>query len=361
MTVLRTVSTVGDLGLWRGGATPSKAVGAFWTRGSVPWVTPKDMADGTISGSQDMIADCALRLGRLTLHPPGSVAVVFRSGVLRHTFPVAIGAVPFTTNQDLKTLAPGAGIWPRFAFHTLSFLGPQVITRAVKTGTTVESVDLRTFLAMPIFLPLEEEQQCIAEILDAADEAIRKTEALVAKLKQMKAGLLHDLLTRGLDDDGQLRDPINHPEQFKDWLLWNIPANWGSRNIGSMAEIRYGVSDAVDQSLEYGIRTITLPCVSAQGDLSLKKELLALTAPVKVTDGPLRNGDLLFNWRNGSRDHSGKDRLFRRDRRVHAYRIPPAHTNQCRCLYFTILVVVFALSQGSPVLFGCKRPGKQYF
>jgi type I restriction enzyme S subunit len=42
----------------------------------------------------------------------------------------------------------------------------------------------------------------------------------------MKAGLLHDLLTRGLDENGELRDAIGHPEQFKDSPLGRIPKNW---------------------------------------------------------------------------------------------------------------------------------------
>ena len=51
------------------------------------------------------------------------------------------------------------------------------------------------------------EQRRIAEILDTADEAIRSTERLIAKLEQGKQGLLHDLLTRGIDEIGHLRDP----------------------------------------------------------------------------------------------------------------------------------------------------------
>ena len=60
------------------------------------------------------------------------------------------------------------------------------------------------------------EQHAIAAILDTIDAAIQQTDALIAKLRQMKAGLLHDLLTRGLDENGELRDPVAHPEQFKD-------------------------------------------------------------------------------------------------------------------------------------------------
>jgi type I restriction enzyme S subunit len=42
----------------------------------------------------------------------------------------------------------------------------------------------------------------------------------------MKQGLLHDLLTRGIDEHGELRDPERHPEQFKDSALGRIPRGW---------------------------------------------------------------------------------------------------------------------------------------
>jgi type I restriction enzyme S subunit len=70
------------------------------------------------------------------------------------------------------------------------------------------------------------EQRRIAEILDTLDEAIHKTEQVIAKLQQMKQGLLHDLLTRGINENGELRDPERHPEQFKDSPLGRIPRGW---------------------------------------------------------------------------------------------------------------------------------------
>ncbi len=79
-------------------------------------------------------------------------------------------------------------------------------------------------------LPLPEQRR-IAEILDTLDEAIRKTEQVIAKLQQMKQGLLHDLLTRGIDEHGELRDPERHPEQFKDSVLGRIPRGWGVESV----------------------------------------------------------------------------------------------------------------------------------
>lgn len=94
-------------------------------------------------------------------------------------------------------------------------------------------------------LPPIGEQSRIADILDAADAAIRQTEAVIGKLRRMKAGLLHDLLTRGLDEQGRLRDPQRHPEQFKDSPLGRIPSNWNVMSLEEMtppdAPIGYGI------------------------------------------------------------------------------------------------------------------------
>lgn len=74
----------------------------------------------------------------------------------------------------------------------------------------------------------------IARILDTADALIAKSEAVVAKLRQVRAGLLHDLLTRGLDAEGRLRDPAAHPEQFKDSPLGRIPREWEVRRLAEL-------------------------------------------------------------------------------------------------------------------------------
>ena len=80
----------------------------------------------------------------------------------------------------------------------------------------------------------------IASVLDTIDEAIAKTEAVIAKLKQVRAGMLNDLLTRGLDKNGQLRDPLTHPEQFKDSPLGRIPKEWSIETVGSLFEMQLG-------------------------------------------------------------------------------------------------------------------------
>jgi len=94
--------------------------------------------------------------------------------------------------------------------------------------------------AIQVRMPPRREQDSIAAVLDAIDEAIAKMEAVIAKLKQVRAGLLHDLLTCGLDEHGQLRDPVAHPEQFQDSPLGRIPREWEIAFVGQLFEMQLG-------------------------------------------------------------------------------------------------------------------------
>jgi type I restriction enzyme S subunit len=104
------------------------------------------------------------------------------------------------------------------------------------SGSTFDEISRRDFAAIIVPRPPLPEQRRIAGVLDTADAAIQQTEALIAKLKQMKTGLVHDLLTRGLDEHGQLRDPVAHPEQFEGSPLGRIPGTWRVVQLGSLAD-----------------------------------------------------------------------------------------------------------------------------
>jgi len=77
-------------------------------------------------------------------------------------------------------------------------------------------------LEMP--LAPKPEQDKIAEILLTVDMAIEQTEALIAKQQRIKAGMMQDLLTRGIDEQGNLRSEETH--EFKDSPLGRIPVEW---------------------------------------------------------------------------------------------------------------------------------------
>jgi type I restriction enzyme S subunit len=83
------------------------------------------------------------------------------------------------------------------------------------------------------------EQDRIAEILSALDEAIEQTDALIAKYQQIKAGLMHNLFTRGVTPDGHLRPTrAEAPPLYKESLLGWIPKDWCVIPLASFATTR---------------------------------------------------------------------------------------------------------------------------
>jgi type I restriction enzyme S subunit len=97
-------SSLSELGLITGGATPPKGVASNWS-GDIPWVSPKDMKVPIIEDAQDHVSRSALK-GSLSLIKPGSLLMVVRGMILAHSFPVAVTRVPVTINQDMKALTP---------------------------------------------------------------------------------------------------------------------------------------------------------------------------------------------------------------------------------------------------------------
>jgi len=90
------------------------------------------------------------------------------------------------------------------------------------------------------WVPIKE-QRLIARILDTLETQIQKTEALIAKLVKVKEGLLHDLLTRGIGENGRLRpSPEQAPELYKESPLGLIPREWDAGELGKKAKITVG-------------------------------------------------------------------------------------------------------------------------
>jgi len=129
----------------------------------------------------------------------------------------------------------------QFLYHLLKYISPEF--KSIGQTGTQSNLNTSIIKSKRVCLPPHHEQRRIAEILDTIDDAIQKTEALISKLKAMKRGLLHDLLTRGLDENGKLRDPKAHPEQFKASPLGRIPRGWEPVRLLDLVSIPNGQVD----------------------------------------------------------------------------------------------------------------------
>jgi len=187
-----TQTTLGSLGRWRGGGTPSKARADYWRDGVIPWVSPKDMKSPLIDAAQDYITLAALQSSATPLIPKGSVLVVTRSGVLRHSFPVAIATRDVAINQDIKAVTPFTGIDARFLAAQLRARAAAILSFCAKSGTTVDSLDFDRLKRFPFSLcPLLEQHRivakldCLAAHMARAREEIARSNRLADQYRQI--------------------------------------------------------------------------------------------------------------------------------------------------------------------------------
>src|SRR5881398_302179 len=105
---------LGDAAMFSNGGTPSKSNPTFW-QGDIPWVSSKDMKSLIITDTEDHVSAEAIESSATKLLPAETVLCVVRSGILKHTLPVAIIARPMCTNQDILAIAPDkARLNPKF-------------------------------------------------------------------------------------------------------------------------------------------------------------------------------------------------------------------------------------------------------
>lgn len=197
--------TLADIGGLSGGKTPSKANPAFWSSRDIPWISPKDVKKFHLEDSEDRISEIALSDAAMALYPAGSILMVTRSGILQHTFPVAMASVAVTVNQDIKVIAPHDEIDTNFLLYSLRAFGQIVLQRCSKAGTTVQSIDSEKLEAMPLPLPPLTEQKRIAQklnaLLDQVDTLKARIDAIPALLKRFRQSILSAATTGKLTQD----------------------------------------------------------------------------------------------------------------------------------------------------------------
>jgi len=145
-------------------------------------------------------------------------------------------------STEFHVLRARANVSSRFLFHLCQSKRLRLAAEAHMIGSAGQQRVQKEFFGQydVIDLPFVEQQK-IAQILDTLDTQIRQTEALIAKLERIKQGLLTDLLTRGIDENGQLRPPPEEaPHLYKDSPLGWIPRGWNIKPLADLAEVNRG-------------------------------------------------------------------------------------------------------------------------
>lgn len=181
---------IGEVCTIVGGGTPATNVTEYYG-GSIPWITPKDMKTWDIYDAQISITEAGLQNSATRLVPANSVLVVVRSGVLKHSVPVAINRVPVAINQDMKALLCSEAADPNYVARFIKERS-RVILQWVR-ATTADNFPIDKLKHLELPLPPLSEQRRIAAILDKADELRANRRAALSKLDSLTQSIFLDM------------------------------------------------------------------------------------------------------------------------------------------------------------------------
>ncbi|MEI6083747.1 MAG: restriction endonuclease subunit S [Verrucomicrobiota bacterium] len=208
------MKTLGSIVTYKKGKPPKTG-----PHGRLPVLSPHYLRTGQIEDMAEPTSkDVVLKGGELILLWDGSNAGEFfraRAGVLSSTM------VAFEFDEEVTN--------PDYLYYDLKRFEPELKGRTAGSG--IPHVDKEVLLARRVFEGGPDEQKAAAKVLIKVDHAIKQTEALLAKQQRIKAGLMHDLLTLGLDSHDRLRD--SSTSQFKPSRVGEIPIDWNPSTVGA--------------------------------------------------------------------------------------------------------------------------------
>lgn len=195
-------------------------------------------------------------------------------------------------------------------YWIFSHLGQKQIKYKI-TGSAQPGLSSRFTKNFFVLKPPLPEQHKIAVILETVDNSIEKTDAIIEKYKRIKQGLMQDLLTKGIDENGNIRTEKTH--KFKDSPLGSIPEEWKVVRLVEVVEkIKNGYVYSFSNIRKEGqaitrIETISEGFINKNklGYINIELRHIACNYLIKV-------GDILFSHIN-SYEHVGKTAIYNGD------------------------------------------------
>jgi type I restriction enzyme S subunit len=186
-------------------------------------------------------------------------------------------------------------------YHLMYFYsaGKTISLQAQTTG--IRNLDFnkykKTVRIPDIPLP---EQRKIAYVLSTMQKAIEQQDKLIRTTTELKKALMQKLFTEGL-----------HGKKQKETDFGFSPENWVVQPFENTGEVVYGIQAAVAKNLKpIGYKILTNKNITLDGKIDLEKLNYFELSTKRHFQTILQKGDLLFNWRSGSKEHVGKTAIF---------------------------------------------------
>ena len=237
-----------QIGVIHSGSTPSTNNPRYWD-GDIVWITPYDLSKLSIPYLYDScrrITSEGLKSCSASLLPAGSIVLSSRAPIGY----VAVPQVDFCTNQGCKSIKLKEEYDSRFVYYNINFNINKL--KHLGEGTTFSEISKADLAKITMLFPRDKNEQAqIAEILSTIDKVIEQTEAIIEKQTRIKTGLMQDLLTKGIDENGNLR--FEETYEFKDSPIGRIPVEWDTKELGKCAYVTKLAGFEYTNYFDYGV------------------------------------------------------------------------------------------------------------
>lgn len=315
---------------------------AYWQNGNNLWVTSKDMKSDRIGDSKLKISDEALSI--MTVYEPGILLLVTRSGILRHSMPLAILEKQSTVNQDIKTISLFVSELNEFVFYSIKARESFILKDYHKDGTTVDSIDFDKFSNILLPIPPLNEQirivKMIGRLFSSIDEIKQNKTDIHDIVKKTKTKIL-DLAIHGklVEQDpndepaGELLKRIAPNAKPCDTSHYmNIPQGWTISTVGKVAKY---INGRAFKPIEWEQEGLPIIRIQNLNDGNASYNYTTATYEDRYL---IKDGDLLFAWAAslGTYIWNGGDAWLNQ----HIFKVEPKDFMDKSFLYYSFVYLI---------------------
>ncbi|MEZ5106792.1 MAG: restriction endonuclease subunit S [Draconibacterium sp.] len=298
------IKSIEEIAKTTSGGTPSRTNKSYYT-GNILWVKSGELDDNFISETEEYITEEAVKNSSAKIFPVGTVLMAMYGATVGKT---AILKVPATTNQAV------CGIIPKPAECNNEFLRFQLMFKREdflkqRYGGAQPNISQTIIKTFDILLPPLPEQRKITYILSTVQKAIEQQDKLIRHTTELKKALMQKLFTEGTKGEKQ-----------KETEIGLVPESWEVKPLIDAVEfIDYGVSQAIPKTPPpNGVKIVSTADINRAGDL-LYEKIRTIEVPKRTAEKlELKDGDLLFNWRN-SAELIGKSTIYHQQSEPHIF------------------------------------------